>query len=540
MVAEDKLVLAPVARALSSRGPLHGARDRRAGRRRRSSFLAASRRALGLPGRRTPTSASTARRTSRRRGSARCTASAGFDDEDALEVARVLGQGMARYAEATRALVARTFIEPGLDEYELAHRYRAVAEQLMPLAGPWLEHVFALHLQQVLRSDALTQEQRRAGKLDDTQDAVIAFADLVGFTELGESVPVEELGSVAGRLSRLAGEALRAAGEAREADRRRGDARLARARADARRARCGWSSCAAEDAAFPPLRAGIACGQAVHRWGDWFGTPVNLASRLTTRARPSTVLVSEEVRDAVGERLRLLRRRAARSSRASRRRCTPTAPEGPAMQRQQRLGADPDRRLAPGARVADEPVRLGQRADVGLTASDARSRARPRPPGPGRRTPSTARWAPRRGSAGSRRCGALLAGEERRRLRRAAAVRRPASFSACSGGGGVVDPARPAAADVEAAVGVLVALDPARRAADRARRALDARAAQREDRERRVAHVAVEGAVAAAVAHDRRRSGRGRRSSAGPGPRRGRRARCARRRRARSARAGRA
>ena len=146
----------------------------------------------------------------------------------------MLGQGMARYAEATRALVARTFIEPGLDEYELAHRYRAVAEQLMPLAGPWLEHVFALHLQQVLRSDALTQEQRRAGKLDDTQEAVVAFADLVGFTELGESVPVEELGSVAGRLSCLAGEALRAGGAARQADRRRGDARLAAARADAR------------------------------------------------------------------------------------------------------------------------------------------------------------------------------------------------------------------------------------------------------------------------------------------------------------------
>ena len=78
----------------------------------------------------------------------------------------------------------------------------------MPLAGPWLEHVFALHLQQVLRSDALTQEQRRSGRLDDTQQAVVAFADLVGFTELGEQLPVEELGSVAGRLSHLAGEAL--------------------------------------------------------------------------------------------------------------------------------------------------------------------------------------------------------------------------------------------------------------------------------------------------------------------------------------------
>ena len=66
---------------------------------------------------------------------------------------------------------------------------------------------------------------------------------------------------------------------------------------------------AAEDEAFPPLRAGIACGQAVHRWGDWFGTPVNLASRLTTRARPSTVLVSEEIRDAVGDGYDVLRRR---------------------------------------------------------------------------------------------------------------------------------------------------------------------------------------------------------------------------------------
>ena len=56
---------------------------------------------------------------------------------------------------------------------------------------------------------------------------------------------------------------------------------------------------AERDADYPPLRAGIACGQAVHRWGDWFGTPVNLASRLTTRARPSTVLVSVEVRDGV-------------------------------------------------------------------------------------------------------------------------------------------------------------------------------------------------------------------------------------------------
>jgi adenylate cyclase len=298
-VAEDKLVLAPVARALSSE-PRYTAREIAARAGVELDFLTASRRALGLP---------VADPDARLYGETDLEATelgtlhrrAGFADEDALEVARVLGQGMARYAEATRALVARTFIEPGLDEYELAHRYRAVAEQLMPLAGPWLEHVFALHLQQVLRSDALTQEQRRAGKLDDTQQAVIAFADLVGFTELGESVPVEELGSVAGRLSRLAGEALeppvrivKLIGDAVMLVSPEPEAMLDVA--------LRLVEEAAEDEAFPPLRAGIASGEAVHRWGDWFGTPVNLASRLTTRARPSTVLVSEEVRAAIGDR----------------------------------------------------------------------------------------------------------------------------------------------------------------------------------------------------------------------------------------------
>jgi adenylate cyclase len=37
---------------------------------------------------------------------------------------------------------------------------------------------------------------------------------------------------------------------------------------------------------LPALRAGIAFGPAVNRWGDWYGSSVNVASRLTARARP--------------------------------------------------------------------------------------------------------------------------------------------------------------------------------------------------------------------------------------------------------------
>jgi adenylate cyclase len=52
---------------------------------------------------------------------------------------------------------------------------------------------------------------------------------------------------------------------------------------------------------FPRLRAGVASGMAVSRAGDWFGSPVNAASRVTGVARPGTVLVADSVRESVGD-----------------------------------------------------------------------------------------------------------------------------------------------------------------------------------------------------------------------------------------------
>ena len=52
---------------------------------------------------------------------------------------------------------------------------------------------------------------------------------------------------------------------------------------------------------FPQLRAGIACGQAVSRAGDWYGRPVNVASRVTSIARPGSVVVTGEARDGLDD-----------------------------------------------------------------------------------------------------------------------------------------------------------------------------------------------------------------------------------------------
>ena len=222
---------------------------------------------------------------------------AGFDDEGMLESTRVLGRGMARYAEAIRTLGASSLLRAGADEHELGRRFAAAAESLLPLTGPWLEYVFALHLRQVLRNDAVTFEEMTSGHLSEERPLAIAFADLVGFTELGETAGVDELTSVAAQLSRLAGEVVEAPvrvvkviGDAVMLVSPEPEAMLATTLDLVKRAE--------EHETLPQLRAGVAYGPAVNRWGDWFGSTVNVASRLTARARPGSVLTTEEVRDA--------------------------------------------------------------------------------------------------------------------------------------------------------------------------------------------------------------------------------------------------
>jgi adenylate cyclase len=54
-----------------------------------------------------------------------------------------------------------------------------------------------------------------------------------------------------------------------------------------------------EDDPFPAVRAGVAHGAVVRRLGDVFGSTVNAASRLTSAARPGSVLVDAGVHAAL-------------------------------------------------------------------------------------------------------------------------------------------------------------------------------------------------------------------------------------------------
>ena len=54
----------------------------------------------------------------------------------------------------------------------------------------------------------------------------------------------------------------------------------------------------AEGEDFPQLRAGAALGPALPRAGDWYGRPVNIASRITAIARPGSLLTEGALRSA--------------------------------------------------------------------------------------------------------------------------------------------------------------------------------------------------------------------------------------------------
>src|ERR671933_1725113 len=134
---------------------------------------------------------------------------AGVGDEQMLRAILVLGRGMAQAAETLRAIGLELALEPGVSEAEVAQRFAARSAALMPMLGPMLEQMLRLHMRHAVGTEALGADERAAGALPAAREVGVAFADLVGFTALGEELPPAELGEVAERLGTLAAELAR-------------------------------------------------------------------------------------------------------------------------------------------------------------------------------------------------------------------------------------------------------------------------------------------------------------------------------------------
>lgn len=223
---------------------------------------------------------------------------AGLPEDGILQVARTIGMATSRIADANRELIRRTLMQPGDTERDLALRFAAAAEHMLPIFEPTLLYAARSHLLEQIRRDVIGTADLESGEMGATSDFSVCFADLVGFTKLGEEIAPEELGHVAGRLEELANEVAESPVRLVKTI---GDAAMlvsadAEPMVEAALGLIEAAEGAGED--FPRIRAGIAFGPVLLRSGDYYGRPVNLASRITGVARPGSVLVDRAAKRA--------------------------------------------------------------------------------------------------------------------------------------------------------------------------------------------------------------------------------------------------
>ncbi|HEV2062062.1 MAG TPA: adenylate cyclase regulatory domain-containing protein [Solirubrobacteraceae bacterium] len=226
---------------------------------------------------------------------------AGLPVEGLVDINRVMGRALSQIAAATRQLVGETVLEGARNEDEAAERLAAMARTLLPNMGPTLEHFFARHLLEIIRTDVLGAEQIAAGTIGGAFETTVAFADLVGFTRLGGRVAPEDLGAVARKLEALASEAVAPGVRIVKTI---GDAVMltgSQPEAVVHSVLTLSDAVDAEGEQFPQVRCGGAFGPAAERDADLYGHAVNLASRVTGIARPGSVLTTGEVREAADD-----------------------------------------------------------------------------------------------------------------------------------------------------------------------------------------------------------------------------------------------
>jgi len=222
---------------------------------------------------------------------------AGMPEDAMLEMARVIGMSMSQVAAANRAMIRDHLFEEGDTERDVGFKLAAAARELGPLVGDSLQFVLNMHLREQVRGDVVSEANLTPGSAG-VSEITACFLDMVGFTSLGEQMPPEDLGRVTGRLGEIAADVATA------------PVRLVKMIGDAAMlvapetgpvldaALAMIDAAAAEGEDFPLLRGGVAQGPGIARGGDWYGRPVNLASRITGVARPGSVLATEAVKEA--------------------------------------------------------------------------------------------------------------------------------------------------------------------------------------------------------------------------------------------------
>lgn len=215
------------------------------------------------------------------------------DDDTLLVLARSMGQGMARMAEAQVEVVRQ--LATGLSVEEAVDASVRAADEVMPRLEQLVVHVWR-------RQFAAAVARAFAAAEHEGQPVIaIGFVDIVDFTastRMWDNLTLERL------LERFEREtSLRVTAFGGRVVKTLGDEVMYVTDDAVSAVEVALDTVAAHvaDDGLPDVRAGVAFGPVLERLGDVFGQPVNLASRLVDEARPRSVLVDAAAAEALGE-----------------------------------------------------------------------------------------------------------------------------------------------------------------------------------------------------------------------------------------------
>lgn len=226
-------------------------------------------------------------------------ASGALDFEVAVKLTRAVGRTMARLADwqvATLSDYVQQLEDDGLGTgsrlstgLDVIRNVEPSFEELMTYA--WRRHLAA----SVGRVEALGANDSDLH----TVTVTVGFADLVSFTQLSTDVSQEHLAAMVEGFESLCADLV--TGHGGRVIKTLGDSVLFIA--DGPATGVDIASAIVEriggDDQLPDVHVGLATGPVVMRLGDVFGSPVNLASRLTAVARRNRVIADQATADAV-------------------------------------------------------------------------------------------------------------------------------------------------------------------------------------------------------------------------------------------------
>jgi adenylate cyclase len=214
-----------------------------------------------------------------------------IEPEVEASVARAVGQSLGRLAEWQVGALRRLFPEtPSSVDPETVQ----FVEGLIPIMEKLQSYVWRRHLVAEAGRMLAVSADELASHVH-----VVGFADVVSFTMLSRRLDEADLGEFIERFESTAAEIVTLGGG--RVIKTLGDEILfvADTAAEGAGIALDLADRISADEKLPSLRIGLAYGTVLSRFGDVYGSVVNLASRLTSLAKPGTVLVDREMAAAL-------------------------------------------------------------------------------------------------------------------------------------------------------------------------------------------------------------------------------------------------